>query len=216
MWRLLAKGVTADEYEQVKPLALFTFPPSGYHAKKPIREADDLKGLKIAVFARTNALQVELLGGTPITMQPTEAYQSVQRGLVNVVGTGWVATSGFKLYEVTNFHLDAALGQGTAFVFMNKDAYARLPAEGKTAVDGPSYEAFSRALGQADDATEEDGRAHARALAGQTVERLDPKVAAIWKQRLAPLTEEWIKSTPDGAAVLASYRAEIRNIRSGK
>jgi hypothetical protein len=46
-------------------------------------------------------------------MQPTEAYRSVQRGLVNAVGTGWVATSGFKLYEVTNFHLDAALGQGT-------------------------------------------------------------------------------------------------------
>jgi TRAP-type C4-dicarboxylate transport system substrate-binding protein len=216
MWRLLAKGVTADEYDQVRPLGLFTFPPSGYHAKKPIREADDLKGLKIAVFARTNAQQVELLGGTPITMQPTESYQSVQRGLVAAVGTGWVATSGFKLYEVTNFHLDAALGQGTAFVFMNKEAYAKLPVDGKQAVDKLSYEAFSRDLGKANDAMEDEGRTHARAMAGQTVERIEPKVAAIWKQRLAPLTEEWVKSTPDGAAVLAAYRAEIQKIRSGK
>ena len=216
MWRLFAHGVTADEYDQIKPLGLFTFPPSGYHAKKPIREADDLKGLKIAVFARTNAQQVELLGGTPITVQPTEAYQSVQRGLVNAVGTGWVATSGFKLYEVTNFHLDAALGQGTAFIFMNKNAYARLPDQGRQAVDKLSYETFSHDLGKANDAMEDEGRAHARGMAGQIVERIDTKVAAIWKQRLAPLIEEWMKSTPNGAAVLASYRAEIQKVRSGK
>jgi len=32
---------------------------------------------------------------------------------------------------------------------------------------------------------------------------------------LATITEDWVKSTPDGAAVLAAYRAEIAKIRKG-
>jgi TRAP-type C4-dicarboxylate transport system substrate-binding protein len=216
IWRLLEKGVTADEYSKVKPIGLFTFPPGGYQAKKPIRTADDLKGLKVAVFARITAQQVELLGGTPVTMMPTEAYQAIQRGLTNAVGTGWVATQAFKLYEVTDYHLDAQLGQGGAYVFMSNDVYAKLPTVGRTAVDRHSYERLSTALGKASDAMEEFGRSSTRALPGHTVERLDPKEAAIWKQKLAPITEEWVRATPNGAAVLAAYRTELANIRAGR
>ena len=32
---------------------------------------------------------------------------------------------------------------------------------------------------------------------------------ALWKQRLAPIADEWVKETPDGARVLAAYRSEI-------
>jgi TRAP-type C4-dicarboxylate transport system substrate-binding protein len=216
IWRLLEKGVTADEYVKIKPLGLFTFPPGGYQAKKPIRTADDLKGLKVAVFARITAQQVELLGGTPVTMMPTEAYAAMQRGLTNAVGTGWVATQAFKLYEVTDFHLDAQLGQGGAYVFMSKDVYAKLPAAAQRAIDRHSYEKLSAALGKASDAMEEFGRSSTRALPGHTIERLDPKEAAMWKQKLAPITEEWVRATPNGAAVLAAYRAELAAVRAGR
>src|SRR5262249_457902 len=39
LWRLISSGLIADEFTRIKPLGVFTFPPSGYHAKKPIRTA---------------------------------------------------------------------------------------------------------------------------------------------------------------------------------
>ena len=32
-------------------------------------------------------------------------------------------------------------------------------------------------------------------------------------ERVAPVTENWVKATPNGAAVLAAYRAEIVRAR---
>jgi hypothetical protein len=53
-------------------------------------------------------------------------------------------------------------------------------------------------------------------MAGHTVGELDAAEAARWKQRLTPVTEEWAKATPDGAKVLAAFRAEMANVRGGK
>jgi TRAP-type C4-dicarboxylate transport system substrate-binding protein len=216
MWRLIDKGVTADEFSATKPLAVFTFPPSGYHAKKPIRTADDLKGMKVATFTRIASEQASLLGGVPVTMTPSDAYQAVQRGLASAISVGWTAFMPFKYYEVTNFHLDAQQGQGGAYVVMNKDVFARLPEAAKKAIDGLAYEKFSRRMGQNSDKMEAEFRAAVSAMPGHTVERLAPAESATWKQTLVPIAEEWVKNTPNGAQILAAYRAEIAAVRAGK
>jgi TRAP-type C4-dicarboxylate transport system substrate-binding protein len=122
----------------------------------------------------------------------------------------------FKYYEVTNFHLDAQQGQGGAYVVINKDVFARLPEAAKKAIDGLAYEKFSRRMGQNSDKMEAEFRGAVSHMPGHTVEKLAPAEAAAWKRILAPITEEWVKSTPNGAAVLAAYRAEIAAVRAGK
>jgi TRAP-type C4-dicarboxylate transport system substrate-binding protein len=216
LWRLIASGLIADEFTHIKPLAVFTFPPGGYHTKKAIRTADDLKGLKIATFTRVASDQANLLGAVPVTMTPSDAYQAVQRGLASAISVGWTAFMPFKYYEVTSFHLDAQQGQGGAYVVMNKDVYAKLPADARKAIDGLSYEPFTRRMGQNSDKMEAEFRGAVSHMPGHTVEKLAPAEAATWKRILAPITEEWVKSTPNGAAVLAAYRSEIANVRAGK
>lgn len=216
LWRLIGSGLIADEFTRIKPLAVFTFPPGGYHAKKPIRTAADMKGLKVATFTRIASEQASLLGGVPVTMTPSDAYQAVQRGLANAISVGWTAFMPFKYYEVTDFHLDAQQGQGGAYVVINNDVFAKLPEAAKAAIDGLSYERFSRRLGENSDRMEAEFRGGVAKMPGHTVEKLALAEAAVWKKTLAPITEEWVKSTPNGAAVLAAYRAEIANIRAGK
>jgi hypothetical protein len=46
------------------------------------------------------------------------------------------------------------------------------------------------------------------------VYRFSPAEEAQVKQRLAPITEEWLKATPTGAVVLAAYRAELAKLRA--
>jgi len=51
---------------------------------------------------------------------------------------------------------------------------------------------------------------------GHTISDLDPAVAAEFRRRLAPITQEWVDATPDGAKVVAAYRKEIAAARAAR
>jgi TRAP-type C4-dicarboxylate transport system substrate-binding protein len=216
LWRLYAKGVTADEYSRIKLLCLWDFSDSGFHTKRPIKVAADIKGMKLSVGTKVLGEIVEKLGGTPIQLQPSDYFQGIQRGTVEGATTAWPAVYPFKLQEVTNYHLDAPLGPAPAYVVMNKASFAKLPEAGRKAIDQLSGEHFTRRMADAAQRMDTEGRDRVLAMPGQHVTTLDPAEAARWKQLLTPITEQWVKDTPNGASELAAYRAELTANRAGK
>jgi TRAP-type C4-dicarboxylate transport system substrate-binding protein len=216
MWRLYAGGVIANEYERVKPVGLFTLNASSFHtSSKPLKAVEDFKGVKLAVTSRTTGQYLEILGGVPIAMSPAEVYQAVQRGLVAGTSLGWPAVPTFKLEEVTKYHLDVPYSLNPAFVFMNKEAFARLPEKARTTIDNLSGEALSKALGTSSDTNDREVHAKVLAGAGQVLTRIDAAEMERWKRVLAPLTEQWVKNTQDGQKVLDAYRAEVARFKAG-
>ena len=208
LWRLYDKGVISGEFSKVKVLALMAFPGLVIHAKRPIQTLADIKGMKISVEGRVLSAAMEQLGAVPISLTPAELYESLQRGMVEAAPQGWPSVPTFHLTEVTSYHLEVPIGMNTGYVFMNKDSYARLPAQGRQAIDGLSGETFVRRISKAGDEIESDARDATKAMKGQTVASLAPDEEARWKDRLAPITAAWVKETPDGAKVLAAFRAE--------
>jgi len=216
-WRLYEKGVLAQEYERVKPLGLFHLTSSSFHTtNKPLKTMEDFKGVKFGVTSRTSGQYVEMLGGVAIAMQPSEVYQALQRGLVGGTALGWPAVPTFKIEEVTKYHLDVFYTVNPAFVFMNKDAYARLPEKARAAIDRYAGEPYSARLGKAGDRMDENGREQTRAQAGHAFTTIDAAELERWKKLFAPVIDEWAKATPDGEKVLAAYRTEIAKIRAEK
>ena len=216
-WRLYANGVLASEYERVHPLALFHLTSSSFHTtSKPLKTMEDFKGVKFAVTSRTSGQYVEMLGGVAISMQPSEVYQAMQRGLVGGTALGWPAVPTFKIEEVSKYHLDVFYTINPAFVFMNKEAYDKLSGKAKAAIDKYSGEAYSRRLGQVTDRMDANGREQTRAHAGHAFTTIDAAELARWKKVFAPVIEEWVKATPDGDKVLAAYRAEVAKFRAEK
>ncbi len=185
------------------------------HAKKPIHDLADMKGLKVSVEGRVLSTVMPRLGAAPISLQPAELYQSLEHGLVEAVAQGWPSVPTFHLDEVTNYHLEVPLGTNTGFVFMNKDAYARLPQAGRNAIDKFSGLPYVERIIKANDTMEAIGRDATKAMAGQTIASLNPAEEARWKELVAPVTQEWVDATPDGAHVLAAFRAEVAAIRAG-
>jgi hypothetical protein len=61
---------------------------------------------------------------------------------------------------------------------------------------------------------ESDGRDRVAKMPGHTVATLDAAEAEAWRRILAPMVDDWVRETPDGAKVLAAYRDEIARIRS--
>ena len=109
--------------------------------------------------------------------------------------------------------MQTSLAAEGVFVFMTKGAYAKLPDAGKAAIDKHGGEEFSALWGKsvvADDA----GIAMAKA-AGLSIVTLAPEEEARWRERAQAVVDEWTKATLDGARVLATYRAEVAEIRKG-
>jgi TRAP-type transport system periplasmic protein len=216
LWRLYAKGVIAPEYGKVKVLALFNFPNSTLHTNKPIDTLADLKGLKIAVSSRVLGEVAAALGTSPVTLTPSEIYQGLSRGVANGAFIAWTAVRTFKLDEVTKDHLNVPLGQAPAFVFMNKAAYDGLPAQAKKAIDENSGEAFSAQLGANNEAADRAEGEKVAAEPGARAGKLAPAQTKAWEARIDPVIEAWAKHTPDGAKVLAAYRAELKQLSAMK
>jgi TRAP-type transport system periplasmic protein len=213
-WRLYKNGLTADEFANVHVLALYVYNPSGLHTNRPIHTAEDLQGIKLGTLSRGSAEELKLLGGTPVTMVPGSFYESINRGLISGVVMGWTGTQTFRTYELTKYDLDVPFGNNPGGMLMNKASYARLPAKAKAAIDKHSGETYSRLMGTLSDTVEDESRAHVKKLPGHHVSTLDAKEAERWKKILAPISEEWVKRTPDGAKVLAAYRAELAKLRT--
>jgi TRAP-type C4-dicarboxylate transport system substrate-binding protein len=214
-WNLYENGTLAEEYRKMKPLALYVYPSSGLQTRKPIKTMEDLRGMKIATQGIFNSKIMEKFGAAPITLTTTENYQALQRGLVEGVMMGFTGFTQFKLQEVTNHHLVVAFGTPAGFTSMNKEAYERLPERAKAAVDKNSGRPFSARMGAALAATADLQFNQVKAMPDHHFSTLEPNEFERWRRVAVPLIDEWVKATPDGAKILAAYRAEVAREGAG-
>jgi TRAP-type C4-dicarboxylate transport system substrate-binding protein len=212
LWNLYAKGVTAGEFSQVKPLGIWVFPNAALHTKEPVAKLEDVKGLKLVASSLISSRIATSLGATPVTFGPQDAYQAISRGTTDGAIMPFTGMLVFKINEVTKHHLDEALGGDSATMFMNKQKYDSLPAQAKAAIDKNSYLGLSRKLGAATTAEWE----RCRNVVKGSVTTLPDAEEARWRKVLEPVAAEWAKATPNGAKVLAAFRAEVAAERAAK
>jgi TRAP-type C4-dicarboxylate transport system substrate-binding protein len=214
LYRLFARGITADEFHAVKVITLFTFSSSGMHTNRPIRTLEDMRGLKLGAASKILADSLQLLGAVPITVAPAETYQSIQRNLISGTNMSWPGTTVFKLPEVAKNHLDVPFGLAGAYFFMNKDAFAKLPDKAKAAIDKYSGEPLAKKMGLGGLAADKIVIDQLKAMGDQNFTELSPAEKERWRTILAPVVEEWVKTTPDGARVLAAFKEELIKARN--
>jgi TRAP-type C4-dicarboxylate transport system substrate-binding protein len=135
---------------------------------------------------------------------------------VDAAGIGWPGIAPFKLQEVTTYHIQTSLTGEGAHQIMSRASYAKLPAKGKATIDKLGGLHYSKMYADAIAAMDQQGIGIVKSVPGQVIVTLDPEEEARWKQRADAVVQEWVAKTPDGAKVLAAYRAEIAAIRAGK
>jgi TRAP-type C4-dicarboxylate transport system substrate-binding protein len=204
LWKLYEKGITAGEFDAVKPLGIWTFPNSAVNAKAPVKTLDDLKGKKLTVSNAIAGRTVVALGAAPVTMPPSEVYQALSRGLADMALMPFTGVATFKIDDVAKHHVDVALGSDSAMVFMSRKRWDSLPAQAKAAIEQQSYLRFSEILGRAADAEWARSRGTLKDLS-----TLSPAEEARWKKLVEPVAAQWAGETPNGTKVLEGFRAEI-------
>jgi TRAP-type C4-dicarboxylate transport system substrate-binding protein len=212
LWHIYERGLISSEWQQVKPLTLMVFPNVVIHTKKPIHSLADIDGMKLSVQSRLMSDTMHQLGVAPITLAVTDLYESLNRGVIDGSVIGWPATRSYRLAEVTNNHLEVPLGGEVTFVMMNNKTYEKLPPKGRAIIDQNSLGPWATAIGKILDA---DDRAESERVAktkGQTIASLPAAEQAKWKAKVDSVVEDWVKRTPNGAAVLAAYREEVAKL----
>jgi len=216
LWQLYSTGVIASEYEKVRPLAFSCFPPTNIVSHKPLRSIDDVKGLKVSVSSRIYGQEVEILGGAPITLATTELYQGLQRGTVDAAVVGMAAVAAYKLTEVANYYFDAPIGQTTEYLVMNTQSYAKLPEAARKVFDQTTGASLSARLGNAAKEENDMGLRRVEGVEGKILTKMSDRDLPKFRTAMQPLIDQWLAETPDGAHVLAAYKAELAKLGAAK
>jgi TRAP-type C4-dicarboxylate transport system substrate-binding protein len=215
LWNWYAKhGLAKKEFTDATLVTAFTTGPFSAHMAKPARTLEEFRALKIRV-AGASVPVAKALGWSVAVLPATEAYESIQRGVVDGTVFPWEAINSFRLNDLTKFHLEIPGGLLTsAFMIVgNTKAIDNLTPSNKAAFLKASGEAGSMLYGKYWDAADDKGRADAVAK-GHTIETIKPAELDRWRPLLQSATDEWLKKANakgvDGQKLLDDLKAMIK------
>lgn len=185
------KKFKPKEFDEVKVLFLTTSPPHMLFAKKPVNNLDDLKGLKIRSTG-TSAKVVQALGGAPVAMPMSEAYDALSKGVVQGIIGPYEPMKGFKLAEVVSDSTEYGSAYlNTNYVVMNKDKWNGLPADIQKIIGGIDEEWIEK-MGRLWDELDKEGKEVFIQKGGKVI-MLSKEENARWSERLRPILDDYVK-----------------------
>ena len=155
---LRAKYLDA-EHKGVKVLMLLTHQPGNVHTtKKPIRTADDMKGLRIRFSSPTIGAFISALGGTSVGVQPLEQLEQLQKGTLDgtFIDYGGAGIA-FKMAGTIKYTTEMYSYVSSFGVAVNQDFYNKLNPALKKAFDD-TMRGVEKEVGEGWDALDDIGK----------------------------------------------------------
>jgi TRAP-type C4-dicarboxylate transport system substrate-binding protein len=130
------KKFKPKEFDDVKVFYLHAFGPIFIHTKQPISKLEEIKELRIKATGMSSKI-VAALGGTPVTIPITEAYDALKRGLADGLIINNEVLKTFRFGEVVKTTvIDHGMSGTTTFmVAMNKEKWNSLPKDIQQIID---------------------------------------------------------------------------------
>lgn len=213
LWKLYKKGLLADEYADIKPIAIVPMTGNRIHTNTPIPNMVALAGKKYRVAGKTLSQVVAAFGGTGIQLSWTKIHQSLDKGVIQGTLSPWNDFVPAKFPEVTKYHLDHPFGMIAGLVAMNKASYDRLPADAKAIIERVSGMTHVLWLSRAADKNMMENRARVMKMAGHKVFKFPPQEWAKLQARMKPVYDDWVKRTPGGAKIMAEVQKMLKEGR---
>jgi TRAP-type C4-dicarboxylate transport system substrate-binding protein len=206
----------ADEFREVKLIAVHTHGPGLFHTKTPVTGLESLRGMKVRGGSRVINNMLTKLGATPVGMPVPAVTDALSKGTIEGTTIPWEVTPALKVSELVKNHTTFAGKQGLytqTFAFsMNRNAYDKLPADLKAVIDKNSGIETAAMFGRAMDEGDKAGRAIAE-KAGNNIVALDVAETQRWRRTAATVETDWIAEMKakniDGAKLVSEARALI-------
>jgi TRAP-type C4-dicarboxylate transport system substrate-binding protein len=206
----------ADEFKDVKLIAVHTHGPGLFHTKQPVTGLESLRGMKIRGGSRIINNMLTKLGANPVGMPVPAVTEALSKGVIDGTTIPWEVTPALKVSELVKNHTTFAGKQGLytqTFAFaMNRSAYSKLPDDLKKVIDNNSGIETAALFGRAMDEGDKVGRAIAE-KAGNNIVALDLAETQRWRRTAGTVESDWVNEMKgkniDGAKLASEARALI-------
>ncbi|MEM6498644.1 MAG: TRAP transporter substrate-binding protein [Pseudomonadota bacterium] len=143
----------AEEYEDVKVIALSTAAGIGIAATRDLSTLDAMEGAKVVPYAALTTPIIEAMGAAPVQMPVTEMYTGLSTGTIDgAYATYNNMTPPWNFADVaTHFITNVPVQHAVIFVVMNKERYEGLSDEHRAIIDELAGEAASMKLAESFD-----------------------------------------------------------------
>lgn len=220
LWGLYQEGLLGDEYADFKVLALFVHPGGLFHTiDRPIRQLEDLKGLRLRTPSPAVSAMLEYLGASPVGLPPAQIYENLEKGVLDGLVTTWDLVAAVKANEILQYHTDARAYTAAFYVVMNQRKYDALPSDVQAAIDAISGDALVARFGPWWKKWEARGREDA-VQRGDTIIEIDEPSRAAWREQLQPMIDQYLTGLEqDGIAnardIYARAQALVAQFEAG-
>ena len=127
----------ADEYGDVKVLAVGTVAGNLFAATRDVSTMEGLKGAKLVPFAAMTTPIVEALGAVPVQMPVTEMYTGLSTGTIDATTASYNnITPPWNFWDVSTYVVEnVPTTFAVTYALMNKERYMSLSDEHRAIVD---------------------------------------------------------------------------------
>jgi len=191
-WELYKEGALGSDYDDFKMLALFTHHGGLFHTvSKPVRQLDDLAGLRLRTPSPAVSAMLEAVGASPVGMPPAAIYENLQKGSLDGVVTTWDLVGSIRANEILKYHTDARAYVAGFHVVMNKRKYESLPDDIRAVVDDMSGDNLVAKFGDWWDKWESRGKQDAMDR-GNEIITIDADTRNAWRAQLQPMIDAYL------------------------
>lgn len=188
------KKFKPKEFDEVKVLYLNGHGPGLLHTRTPVSNLEELKGMKIRCHG-LSAKMVQRLGGVPVGMPVTDAYDALSKGIVEGILLPFEAMEGFRIGEVVKYTTECyGISYTSAmFVAMNKKKFDSLPADLQKIIEDVSEEYIPK-VGETWSGYDKSGKEFILNR-GNKVIPLTKEENERWAKAVRPIIDDYLEAT---------------------
>ena len=186
------KQLQPDEVQDTELMFVLATGPGDLFTTTPVQSLDDLQGLKIRA-AGLSADTLALLGATPEAMPQPDAYEAIQRGLVDGNLAPVEVLQGWRHAEVTDYLTRTPfLYNAIFFVTMNQEKWNSLPPEMQEVFREVNERFFEEVAAGLWDAQNEAAISWAVEETGQEIFELSADEKERWIETVQPIQADFV------------------------
>ncbi|WP_127144527.1 TRAP transporter substrate-binding protein [Pelagibacterium montanilacus] len=193
----------AEEFADVKLLAVHAHGPGVFHSRTPITRLEDIEGMSVRGGSRVISDMLDRLGADPVSMPVPETSEALARGVIDATTSPWEVTPSLRIAELVDHHTGFAGPYGlytqTFALVMNRASYESLPEDLQAIIDANSGRELARTFGRVMDEADLPGIALAEEE-GNSIVTLDANETERWRAAAQPTIDAWVEDMTAGGA----------------
>ena len=212
--RNIAMPYYEEEAKRLNQKILYTcpWPPSAVHAKRPIKEYEDLKGLRIRTYDKKGTEVLQKAGANAVVMSWGDVYPALATGTIDSVLTSTTSAVAGNFWEVLTDTTLVNFAIPLNMININLDTFNSLPQEQQDILVDVGQEMEKKWWKEAQETMTEE-IATLRKNGMEVHEEISDELAAKLRESGQFIIDNWLdKVGQDGQEILDEFNAKRKDL----